>query len=214
MEESTLLDDYILSLARKERPRICFLATAMGDSEDYIVRFYQRFAGSCVATHLPLFRRKVADLAAFVAEQDVLYVSGGNTANMLAVWAQHGFDRVLSNASMEGKVLAGVSAGSLCWFEAGITDSFGPELAPLAALGFLRGSNCPHYDGEPRRRPAYHKAIAEGMAPGIACDDGAAAHFVDGKLERVVASRAKAKAYRVELVNGEVRETVLEPERL
>lgn len=214
MEESPLLDDYILSLAQKERPRICFLATAMGDSEDYIVRFYQRFAGSCEATHLPLFRRKIANLSAFVAEQDVLYVSGGNTANMLAVWSQHGFDRVLSNALMEGKVLAGVSAGSLCWFEAGITDSFGPELAPIQGLGFVKGSNCPHYDGEAARRPAYQKAILEGMAAGIACDDGVAAHYVGGELRRVIASRKGAKAYRVGLVEGVVSETALEPEML
>jgi peptidase E len=212
MEESPVLDAYVLALAQKERPRICFLATAMGDSEDYIVRFYQRFASCSIATHLPLFRRKIADLDAFAREQDIFYVSGGNTANMLAIWAQHGFDRVLSNASMAGKILAGVSAGSICWFEEGITDSFGPELAPIRALGLLKGSNCPHYDGETARRPAYQNAIAAGMAPGIACDDGVAVHYAGGELRRVIASRKGAKAYRVELVDGKVTETALEAE--
>lgn len=213
MEESPVLDDYILSLAKKPRPRVCFVPTASGDSDDYIVRFYQRFASLAEATHLSLFRRKIADLDAFAREQDVFYVGGGNSANMLAVWQRHGFDRVLSNALARGTVLAGVSAGSLCWFESGITDSFGSKLATMQGLGFLKGSNCPHYDGEAARRPAYHDAIVKGMAPGIACDDGVALHFVNGVLERVIASRGTAKAYRVELVNGVVAERVLEPER-
>lgn len=214
MEDSPLLDDYILSLVKKERPRVCFVPTASGDSDDYIVRFYERFARCAEATHLPLFRRKVRDLAAFAAEQDVFYVGGGNSLNMLAIWERHGFDRVLLNATTKGKVLAGVSAGSLCWFEAGITDALGPELAPIRGLGLLQGSNCPHYDGEAARRPAYQKAIREGMTAGIACDDGVAAHYVDGTLQRVVSSRKTAKAYRVELVNGDVQEAVIEPENL
>jgi peptidase E len=214
MEETPVLDDYVLSLTGKPRPRVCFVPTAGGDRDEYIVRFYTRFASVAEATHLSLFRRKVVDLHAFAAEQDVFYVGGGNTLNMLAVWREHGFVRALADAWRAGKVLAGVSAGSICWFESGITDSFGPNLVPMSGLGFLPGSNCPHYDGEAARRPAYQKAVAEGMAAGIACDDGVGAHYANGQLVRVVSSRKGAKAYRVELVDGTVQETVMEPELL
>src|SRR5690348_12899493 len=120
METSPALDDYILSLARRHTPRICFIATASGDNENYIVRFYRRFAAAaCKPSHLELFRRSVDDLAAFAREQDIVYVGGGNTANLLAIWRLHGFDQALYSAYQNGTVLAGISAGSLCWFEAG-----------------------------------------------------------------------------------------------
>lgn len=215
MEGSPALDDYILGLAGKDRPNVCFLPTASGDSDSYIVRFYRRFkAEICGPTHLDLFRRTVTDLDAFASTQDIFYVGGGNSANMLAIWQRHGFDRVLKSAYDQGKVLAGLSAGSICWFECGVTDSFGGDLARLDGLGFLTGSHCPHYDGEPTRRPAYHRLIQAGMPGGLAADDGVALHFSNGELLRVVASRPSAKAYRVELVAGEVTETEIEPERL
>ena len=148
MEESPVLDDYILGLAGTKRPRICFVGTASGDNENYIVRFYRRFSqAQCEPTHLELFRRSVSDLQAFAERQDIFYVGGGNTANMLAVWRLYGFDEVVKAGFADGKVLAGVSAGSLCWFESGVTDSFGTDLAGMTCLGLLRGSNCPHYDG-------------------------------------------------------------------
>lgn len=118
MESSPVLDDYILGLARRDRPRICFVPTASGDSDNYTVRFYKRFSGAaCEPTHLELFRRNVRDLAAFARTQDIFYVGGGNVANLLAVWRLHGFDQVLRGAYNDGAVLAGISAGSLCWFE-------------------------------------------------------------------------------------------------
>ena len=215
MEESTLLDDYILGLARSKRPKVCFVPTASGDNENYIVRFYNRFnKADCVPSHLGLFNRDVDDLTEFALNQDVIYVGGGNTANMLAVWRLHGFDKAVQAALAAGVVLAGVSAGSICWFQAGVTDSFGRELAPLDCLGLLPGSNCPHYDGEAKRRPAYQRFVGEGMLPGIAADDGVALHFIDGVLHQIVSSRENAHAYRVEVDGGQVQERPLDVEYL
>ncbi|KEQ17298.1 Type 1 glutamine amidotransferase-like domain-containing protein [Endozoicomonas numazuensis] len=208
MEASPFLDDYILSSAGGN-PRICFLATASGDSEEYITRFYRRFTQTnCQPTHLELFRRDKRDLEAFLLSQDIIYVGGGNTANMLAIWAVHGVDRILKKALESGVVLCGISAGSICWFEEGVTDSFGQALAPYSCLGFLSGSNCPHYDGEAERKPIYHRLVSEGLiSPGVAADDSVALHYVDGELYHVVSSKAGAAAYRIEEYKGEVVET-------
>jgi peptidase E len=215
MEDNPVLDDFVLTLASARRPRICFLPTASGDSDNYIVRFYKRFTTlDCIPSHLELFRRNVDDIDRLVRVQDVIYVGGGNSANMLAVWKLHGVDLSLRNAFANGTVLAGISAGSLCWFDSGVTDSFGSTLAPIAGLGLLTGSNCPFYDGLATRRPSYHRLIREGMAPGIAADIGVALHYVDGELKRAVSSRLNAKAYRVALADGDVRETEIEPEYL
>jgi peptidase E len=209
--ENPLLDEYILSLARNARPRVCFVGTAGGDYDNYSLRFYEAFARkNCVPTHLPLFRRTIADLRAFLLDQDVIYVGGGNTANMLAVWRVHGVDRILRVALDAGIVLCGVSAGSICWFESGVTDSFGPQLAALRdGLGFIAGSNCPHYDGEAQRRPTYHRLIAEGLSGGYAADDGCALHFENGIIKRIVSSRPAASAYKVERSDGQVHDTIL-----
>ncbi|MEM1165880.1 MAG: peptidase E [Planctomycetota bacterium] len=208
MEESTLLDDSILAAARTDTPSICFVGTASGDSEVYRLRFYQRFGPArCTCTHLPLFNRTIADLEDFACSQDIIYVGGGNTANMLAVWRLHSFDTAIRAAYERGTVLAGVSAGSICWFEHGVTDSFGTDLQGMTCLGLLPGSNCPHYDGEPNRRPTYHRLVAEGMPGGLAADDGVALHYVDGELHRIVSSREGASAYRVELGTDGVTES-------
>ena len=156
-----LLDDFILGLAGKPRPKVCFVPTAGGDNDNYVARFYRSFdASRCSPSHLPLFQGRLPELAKFLCEQDVIYVGGGNTANMLAVWRVHAMDKALSAAWRKGVVLCGVSAGGMCWFEAGITDSFGSRLATLRdGLGFLKGAFCPHYDGEQERRPALHRAL-------------------------------------------------------
>ncbi len=214
--ENPLLDDYILSLARNQSPRVCFVPTASGDSESYTLRFFEAFAGkNCMPSYLSLFKRKPGNLRDFVLQQDVIYVGGGNTINLLAIWRAHGLDRILSDALSGGTVLCGVSAGSLCWFESGVTDSFGPELAAFNnGLGFLAGSNCPHYDGEPNRRPSYHRLVANGLPAGYAADDGCALHFESGKLRRIISSRKTAKAYRVGLIHGQVQEAELDSEFL
>jgi dipeptidase E len=212
--DNPLLDDFVLGLVGGagggRRPQVAFLPTASGDAPMYVRNFYDAFAGKAEASWLPLFERDRRDVRAFLLAQDVIYVGGGNTENMLAIWRLHGVDTILREAWEGGVVMAGLSAGSLCWFEAGVTDSFGPGLAPLLdGLGFLAGSHCPHYDGETLRRPQYHGLVADGLASGFAADDGAALHFVGAELAEVVTSRASAGAYRVEVVDGQVVETRL-----
>jgi len=211
--DNPALDHFIVSLARRESPSVCFLATATGDAESYIESFYTAFRKlPCRPTHVPLFAR-TPDLHTVLLEQDVIYVGGGNTKSMLAVWREWEIPALLRRAWEAGTVLAGVSAGAICWFETGVTDSWGAGLNPLPCLGFLSDACCPHYDGEAERRPALHRLIEQGtITTALALDDGAAAHFVDGTLANIVSSRPEARAYRVERVNGQVRETVLNPD--
>lgn len=214
--ENPLLDDFVLSLARRRPARVCFVPTASADAPSYVARFYRAFAGRSLPSDLTLFegpmpRRpaRTDELPAFVAAHDVFYVGGGNTANLLALWRMHGLDELFRRAWQEGAVFAGVSAGMLCWFQGGVTDSFG-GLEPLRdGLGFLEGTACPHYDGEPGRRPLYQRLVAEGMAGGHAADDGAALHFAGTSLREAVSSRPGAGVYRVERVGGQVAETRL-----
>jgi peptidase E len=214
--DNPLLDDYVLTLSRRQPARICFLSTASAESPANIVRFYRAFAAKSIATDITLFdsalpRRptRVAAIPSLLAEQDIVFVGGGSTVNLLAVWRAHGVDRWLAAANSAGVVLAGVSAGMLCWFGGGVTDSYG-SLAPLHdGLGLLSGTACPHYDADPARRSTYRAMIGAGASPGYAADDGAALLFSDGALREVVASRASARAYRVQRVDGEVVETPL-----
>jgi peptidase E len=213
--DNPLLDDFVLDLARRrrglERPNVCFIGTASGDSESYVASFYAAFARRTEATHLQLFDRKVTDVEAFLLDQDAVYVGGGNTANMLAIWRVHGVDQALACAWEAGVVLAGISAGSNCWFERATTDSFGPLAALEDGLGFVPGSHCPHYDGEPLRRPTFHRLIAAGELPdGLAADDGAALVFEGHDLLEVGASRPNARGYRVSRsADGQALETEL-----
>jgi dipeptidase E len=200
--ENPLLDEFVLSLARTSRPRVCFLPTASGDSVEYVVRFYRAFSAyDCRTADLQLFDRGVLDLESFVLAQDVIYVGGGNTANLAAVWRLHGLDVILRRAWGQGVVLCGLSAGMNCWFGESVTDSFGSsQLAALHdGLGLLPGSCCPHYDGEEQRRPKYRQLVASGeLSDGWAADDGAALIFHGETLSEVVASRPNSAAYRVE----------------
>ena len=204
-----LLDDYLLPLAKRRKPRVCFIPTSSGDSPDYIERFHTAFKKRADVNHLPLFRREETDLGAFLLKQDIIYVGGGNTANMLAIWRVHGVDRILRSAWRRGVVLAGVSAGMICWFEGGLTDSFGPLAALPDGLGLLPGTACPHYDGEINRRPAYQGFVSKGFPARLAADDGATLHFIGRRLARCVSSRPNARAYRVQLKDGKVVETPL-----
>lgn len=216
--DNPLLDDFILSLAPRRPAKICFVPTASADSAPYLVKFYRAFSGRAIPTDLTIFDPKTvsrrppqsSEIPNYIAEQDIIYVGGGNTANLLAIWRSHGLDNVLHEAWVQGKILCGVSAGMICWFRDGLTDSFG-KLDPLGdGLGFLDGSACPHYDGEKERPEAYRKAIESGMPSGYAADDGAALHFQGSELVEVVTSRESAAAYRVELVDGETIEARLE----
>ena len=195
-EDAPALVPYLLSLARGRR--VLLLPTAAGDDEEGIKEGYVAFRG-CDTTHLELFRRTVGDLRELLLAQDLIYVGGGNTANMLAVWRVHGVDAILRDAYAAGTVLCGSSAGCICWFECGITDSFGLGLAPLHdGLGLLAGSTCPHYDSEERRRPVYTDAVRKGFASGIALDDAVAARYDDEQLVEVVSARPGGRAFRVE----------------
>ena len=193
------LTRYVLGLARR-RPRVLFLPTASGDSADYLLTFYRELAGvDCEPAHLELFQRSVDDIGALIAAQDVVMVGGGNTANMLAIWRLHGVDLALRDAYARGTILTGWSAGCICWFEAGITDSFTPELGPLHdGLGILEGSACPHFDSEERRPIVYAREIAAGLAPGVALDDGVVALYEDEHLVEVVSGRPDGRAFRVD----------------
>lgn len=199
LSRESRIEDFMLGLARSNRPRVCWLPTAGGEKPEWIVRFYEEFSvRDCEPSHLTLFGMP-EDPAAHVARQDVIYVGGGNTANMLAIWRVHGIDRALLDAWERGAVVGGMSAGANCWFEDSVTDSFGPTLRALGGgLGLLPGSFCPHYDGEPERRPTYTRLVRDGtLAPGHAADDDAAFHFVSTELREVVSQREGARGYRV-----------------
>jgi dipeptidase E len=211
------LIDYLLALTGKPRARVAFVPTATGDSSESLVNMYARFPPARFErSHLALFNRTVEDIDAYCLQQDIIVVGGGNTANMLAIWRVHGVDRALRAAWAHGVVLTGGSAGSLCWFEGGTTDSFNLyRLAPLRdGLGLLPGSHCPHYDGEEQRRPLYHELIRDGLPAGYAIDEDAAIHFVGTEVREVVSARHGATAYRVEKIGTEVVETPLTPRLL
>jgi len=206
-EAGTLLT-FVLGLTGKGRPRVCLIPTAGAEKPEFIVRFYAELNPVAECSHISFYPWPPEGLRELVLSQDALFVSGGNTANMLAVWRAHGFDEIVREAWEQGVVLAGSSAGMICWFEAGVTDSFGPQLEGMRdGLGFLPGSACPHYDGEERRRPVYQELVATGFPPGIAADDAVALHYVGTELREVVAARRDAGAYRVEPLN----ETTLKP---
>ena len=213
--DNGLLDAFVLQLARersgRERPRVCWIGTAGADSERELLAFHLAFAARAEPRHLGLFNRTVGDIEAFLLDHDLIYIGGGNTANMFAIWRLHGVDLALRAAWEADVVLAGMSAGGICWFEGCTTDSFGPELQPLRdGLGILAGSFCPHFDGEAQRRSTYHALVASGGLPaGYAVDDGAALVFDGVELREVVSSRPDAAAYRVEAVDGTARETRL-----
>jgi peptidase E len=209
--ENRLLDDYVLRLTGKPRPRVCFLPTASGDADHYVVRFYQHFGPHAEASHLSLFRRERGcrlEPREHLLGQDLIYVGGGSVTSMLGVWRAHGIDAVLAEAWAEGVVLCGLSAGSLCWFAEGVS-AFHGEPSAIAGLGLLPWSNAVHYDREGGRRAGYHAALVAGMRPGYAASDGAALHFEGTELAHAVGSRPSARAFRVEAVGGAAVETAL-----
>jgi peptidase E len=194
--------EYVLGLARGRR--VLYVPTAGMENTEFTVWWYGVLGEQGASmSHLHFNPWPPADLRERVLGHDVVLVGGGNTANMLAVWRVHGFDVILREAWESGVVLAGWSAGAICWFEAGVTDSFGPQLAGLDCLGFLPGSACPHFDGEERRRPRYTELVRDGFPPGIGIDDDVAVRFDGTEAAEVVSTRAGATAYRVD-AGGEV----------
>ena len=210
---------YMASLTGKKRPRLCYLPTASADSPSGIVSWFR----SCAPVEVEPFvqesfiasTRQNQSWEEVLLSMDGIVASGGNTLNQQAIWKAQGIDVVLKNAWDRGIVLGGASAGSLCWFEEGTTDSRPKELSTVKCLGFLKGSHSPHYDREPGRRPLYQKLIAAGeMKPGYACDNDAGIYFEDNEVKRVVSTHSEAKVYYVSVVGGKIAEKVLEPERI
>jgi dipeptidase E len=198
-DESLPLQDYFLSFARRERPKVLFVPTALGDDAEASLYAYAQLGDRAEVKHLPFFPWPPSNLRELALDQDVIYVSGGNTANALAIWRVHGFDEILREAWERGVVLTGWSAGMICWFEAGVTDSFGPQLEGMRdGLGFLSGSACPHYDGEERRRPVYQELVKNGFPGGVAADDAVGLHYVGTELKEAVTARDGSGAYRVD----------------
>jgi len=204
------LEKYLLDQSKKDRPSVLMIATARGDDAAYVDQFHAAFGALGARTeHLPFFHR-TPDLRSVVLAHDVIYVGGGNTKSMLAVWRDWGLPELLKEAYDSGIVLGGQSAGAICWFEQGVTDSWADRLRPLDCMGILPGSCCPHYDGEVERRPAYHALIQQGqIVPGYAIDDGVAAHFRDGRIERVVTKRSGSTAYHVSADAGRIKEEAI-----
>ena len=199
-----LLEDYVFGLTGKERPRVLFVPTAVADAPDLTLWGYSALGDRARVSHVSFFPWPPDDLRKAALEQDVIFVSGGNTANALAIWRVHGVDVALREAWERGAVLGGWSAGANCWFEDSVTDSYGPRLRELGGgLGFLAGSFCPHFDGEPERRPTYTRLVRDGvLPPGYAADDDAAFHFEDTELREVVSQREGARGHRIG-VDGE-----------
>ncbi|MBS1904830.1 MAG: peptidase E [Bacteroidetes bacterium] len=197
MGELTKLDRYALAATRKKKPNVCFIPTASGDALSYIHQFYAAYTKDiCTPSHLGLFRREVKDIERFLLKQDLIFVGGGNTVNMLAVWHEHEVDIALARAWQKGIVLAGTSAGAICWYQSGTTDSYGPELKPMrGGLGFLKGSFTPHVSSEKTRLGICRAAIKSGaIDEGYAVDDHVLLHFKNEKLYKVFKADERRKA--------------------
>ncbi len=209
------IERYVLDVCGKERPRVCFVPTASGDDRGQVDRFLQTYSRFGITLDvLRFFKRTSADLRGHVFEFDVVHIGGGNTRSMLAVWRHWEFETILREAWERGITLCGSSAGSLCWFESGVTDSVAGSFTTIRALGFLAGSHCPHYNAE-GRRPAYQRFVAEGTLPiGVACDDGTAVHYSNDVRVEAVSSRRQAAVYLVERDDDGARETQLAIKKL
>jgi len=204
---------YILEQSGRATPTVCFIPTASGDDTVSIEHFYtmaKRLGAK--PSHLSLFKQPIEPLASYVPRHDVIYVGGGNTRNMLILWRAWGLVRILRSAYERAVVLAGSSAGALCWFRSGVTDSYPGRYAELKCLGWLRGSFCPHFDGEPKRKPVYRALVKSGRLPGgYAADDRVGLHFVDERLISVVSTNRNARAHALVRRSGKLFESVVVP---
>ena len=206
-EERRRLEDYWLALTGADRPRVLVVPTAAGEDPEMTLTLFGQLTDRAELSYLSFYPWPPGDLHELTLRQEAIYVTGGNTANALAIWRRHGFDEILREAWEAGIVLTGWSAGMICWFEASVTDSFGPQLEGMRdGLGFLPGSACPHYDGEGERRPVYTRLVREeGFPAGLAADDCVALRFDGTELAEVVTARDGSRAYRV---SGEGEEPI------
>ncbi len=204
---SCLIEKYLLKLSGKQRPKICFLPTATGDDDTYIVRFYSIFARlDCLPSHINFFKR-TTDIHSHIMNQDLVFVGGGNTKSMLAIWNDWGMSELLNDAYNQGIIMSGVSAGAICWFTSGITDSWDKELRILPCLDFIRGTCCPHYDEEPTRIPFVKKMLYEQkLSNCISIEGGAAMHFINGKPYKNISFNLNKNTYNVYYEGGDIVE--------
>jgi aminopeptidase N len=202
-----IIEEYILKQTKKKNPKICFIPTATGDNEAYKVNFYSTFTNlNCCPSHLDFFKR-TPDLNDLILNQDAIFVGGGNTKSMLAVWKEWGLDKILKKAYRDGIVMSGVSAGAICWFQNGITDSWASNLKIMPCLNFIKGTCCPHYDEEPERRPAVKKLLLSNKIKDVfAVDGGAALHIKDEKIFKSVVFRNKKSSYFVSCEGKKINE--------
>lgn len=201
------IEKYIINQSKSKNPKICFIPTATGDDNGYINNFYRAFNSlACIPSDISFFKRTI-DLRKHILDQDIIFVGGGNTKSMLAVWREWGLDVILKEAYDEGVIMSGVSAGAICWFEQGITDSWSHDLAIMDCLGFVNGTCCPHYDEEPNRRPFVSHALKnKSIDSCISIEGFNALHLVDDSPKYSVAFKDNNDAYNVVLKNGEVSE--------
>ena len=202
-----LIEKYILDQSEKDVPNICFIPTATGDNEAYKVNYYSTFSKlDCSPSHLDFFKR-TPDLKELILKQDVIFVGGGNTKSMLAVWKDWGLDLLLKEAYEKGVIMSGVSAGAICWFDQGITDSWAEDLKVMDCLGFIEGACCPHYDEEPQRKPTLNKFITEKVLKSCyAVDGGCALHIEDEKEFKSVVFSKNKNSFLVEMKDNKVEE--------
>ena len=202
-----IIENYILKQTKKKNPRICFIPTATGDNEAYKVNFYSTFTNlNCYPSHLDFFKR-TPDLNELILNQDAIFVGGGNTKSMLAVWKEWGLDKILKKAYLNGTVMSGVSAGAICWFQNGITDSWASNLKMMPCLNFVKGTCCPHYDEEPERKPAVKKLLLRNKIKNVyAVDGGAALHIKDEKIFKSVIFKKNKSSYLVDIKKKNINE--------
>ena len=202
-----IIEKYILKQTKKKNPKICFIPTATGDNEAYKVNYYSTFTNlDCCPSHLDFFKR-TPDLNELILNQDAIFVGGGNTKSMLAVWREWGLDKILKKAYLNGTVMSGVSAGAICWFQNGITDSWASNLKMMPCLNFIKGTCCPHYDEEPERKPAVKNFLLRNKVKNVyAVDGGAALHIKDEKIFKSIIFKKNKSSYLVDVKKKNINE--------
>lgn len=205
-----IIEQYILDQSNSEKPNICFIPTATGDDESYKVSYYSTFSKlNCNPTHLDFFKR-TPNLEKLIDDQDIIFVGGGNTKSMLSVWREWGLDKILKNAFENGTIMSGVSAGAICWFEKGVTDSWAEKLEIMDCMGFTKGNCCPHYDEEPERKPSLSKFIeTKEIFNCYAIEGGCALHIKNDAVYTAISFRGKKNSYLVTQLNNKIIETKL-----
>ena len=214
-QDSNLIEQFILDQTGKKKPKICFIPTATGDLDPYIVNYYSVFSNlECDPSHISFFKRTI-DLEEHILKQDAIFVGGGNTKSMLAVWREWGLDLILTKAYEQGIVMSGVSAGAICWFEYGLTDSWASELKMMECMNFIPGSCAPHYDEEPERRPATKKFLEDqSISFMYGIEGGAAIHFIDEQPDSTIRFKKNKNAYKVTCESNKIHENAYQAKEL